>query len=110
LKKLLAIIFITLLTACVTPPPVETRQDAFADSYTQIEALANDVNDARANGAIDDIQALRLKMQLQKALDTLTEAEKLSDIGEVNQRSNNAKIILQDIRKNLIDHGAKAHE
>jgi starvation-inducible outer membrane lipoprotein len=110
LKKLLAICFLSLLTACVTPPPIETRQDAFVSAYRQVKTLGNSVNDARADGVIGDIQALQLKVQLQKAQDALVDAEKLSSAADSTQKADSAKAILQGVRKILIDRGAKVHE
>lgn len=109
MKKLIAIVLLSLLTACVTPPRIETRQDAFAVSYGQLEAVAKDVQDTRASGLITDVQALQLKVQLNKAIQLTAEAEKLSGV-DASSRQETAKAILQDVKQVLISHGAKVHE
>lgn len=110
MKKYLAICFLSLLTACVTPPPIATRQDAFVSAYDQVGALAHDINDAHASGLVDDAQTLQMKVQLQKAQDALVEAEKLSGAADSTQKTESAKAILQAVRKTLTDRGAKVHE
>lgn len=108
MKKYLAICFLALLTACVTPPPVKTPQDVMAQGYIAIEAIAKTVATDQQGGLLDPIGTAQVKEYLQEAkmlLDTAAGAPAGSDAA--TNALSQAQALLNLARQYLINHEMK---
>lgn len=108
MKKCLAICFLALLTACVTPPPVKTPQDVMAQGYVAVEVIAKSVATAQQGGTLDATGAQQMKEYLQQSkdlLDTAAGAPVGSDAA--TNALSQAQALLNLARQYLINHEVK---
>jgi hypothetical protein len=107
MKKLLAVVLISLLAACVSPPPVSTPNDAIGQGYELVRDVSLSVASAQRSGAIDQFTATDLKEKLQEAHDLL-DAAALAPAGstEANEALSRAQGTINLIRVYLSHQGA----
>lgn len=108
MRKYLVIALLSLLTACVTPAPIENPQDAIAQAYTAETTVAQSVANAQTSGLIDGAEAQRLKLQLQSAHD-FTDYAAHQPVGSTAQQTalQQAQAALNLIRQTLTSRGAQ---
>jgi len=109
LKKLIAIALLTLLTACVTPPPITDTNDAFAESYATVNTMTGWVASAERNQLIDHSKAIELYKRIRDANDGIYQAQTLKDPLASKDALALAQAVLKGLQKELVQQGV-THE
>ncbi len=106
-KPLSLVALILLLVACATAP--QNVSEAIGQSYATLATVAHDVSAAKASGLLSDVDAAKLKGQLQAAknnVDFALSAYAAGRDAEVENRLEATRVVIRSIIKVLKDREA----